>query len=72
MEKINSMTEEEFSQAALEKGFDEQWIKSCIEDSKKEIEETLREGRITPIPLETELALLYEHIVKHGPIENIY
>lgn len=27
MDKIVSMTEEEFTKAALEKGFDEHWIK---------------------------------------------
>ena len=32
MKKIDSMTEEEFTKAALEKGFDEHWIKSCIND----------------------------------------
>lgn len=32
MEKIISMTEEEFSKIVLEKGFDKHWIKSCIDD----------------------------------------
>ena len=38
MDKIVSMTEEEFTKAALEKGFDEHWIKSCINDCKKDVE----------------------------------
>lgn len=70
MKKIDSMTEEEFSKAALEKGFDEHWIKSCIDDCKKDIEKILKEGIIKPIPLERQLALNYELIVKHGKIEN--
>ena len=36
MEKIISMTEEEFSKIALEKGFDKHWIKSCIDDCKND------------------------------------
>ena len=51
MDKIVSMTEEEFTKAALEKGFDEHWIKSCINDCKKDIEKILKEGLIEPIPL---------------------
>ena len=43
MDKIVSMTEEEFTKAALEKGFDEHWIKSCINDCKKDIEKILKE-----------------------------
>ncbi len=70
MDKVVSMTEEEFSKAALEKGFDEHWIKSCIDDCKKDIEKILKEGIIKPIPLERQLALNYEHIVKHGPLSN--
>ena len=46
------MTEEEFTKEALEKGFDEHWIKSCINDCKKDIEKILKEGLIEPIPLE--------------------
>ena len=38
MEKIISMTEEEFSKIVLEKGFDKHWIKSCIDDCKNDIE----------------------------------
>ena len=57
MKKIDSMTEEEFTKAALEKGFDEHWIKSCINDCKKDIEKILKEGLIEPIPLERNLAL---------------
>ncbi len=68
--KVTSMTEEEFLKAALAKGFDKQWIKSCIDDCKKEIEQTRKEGLIIPIPLENELALYYECIVKHGPLKN--
>ena len=64
--KVTSMTEAEFLKAALAKGFDKQWIKSCIDDCKKEIEQTRKEGLIIPIPLENELALHYECIVKHG------
>ena len=68
MDKVVSMTEEEFTKAALEKGFDEHWIKSCINDCKKDIEKILKEGLIEPIPLEREIALNYELIVKHGQI----
>ena len=71
MKKIDSMTEEEFSKAALEKGFDEHWIKSCIDDCKKDIEKILKEGLIEPITLERKLALNYELIVKHGQISNL-
>lgn len=46
------MTEEEFTKEALEKGFEEHWIKSCINDCKKDIEKILKEGLIEPIPLE--------------------
>ena len=70
MKKIDSMTEEEFTKAALEKGFDEHWIKSCINDCKKDIEKILKEGLIEPIPLERSLALNYELIVKHGQLSN--
>ncbi len=71
MKKIDSMTEEEFTKAALEKGFDEHWIKSCINDCKKDIEKILKEGIIKPIPLERQLALNYELIVKHGQLSNL-
>lgn len=71
MDKIVSMTEEEFTKAALEKGFDEHWIKSCINDCKKDIEKILKEGLIEPISLERKLALNYELIVKHGQISNL-
>ena len=71
MKKIDSMTEEEFTKAALEKGFDEHWIKSCINDCKKDIEKILKEGLIEPISLERKLALNYELIVKHGQISNL-
>lgn len=71
MKKIDSMTEEEFTKAALEKGFDEHWIKSCINDCKKDIEKILKEGLIEPIPLERKLVLNYELIVKHGQISNL-
>ncbi len=71
MKKIDSMTEEEFSKAALEKGFDEHWIKSCINDCKKDIEKIKKEGLIIPIPLEKKLAFYYECIVKNGPLENL-
>ena len=71
MDKVVSMTEEEFSKAALEKGFDEHWIKSCIDDCKKDIEKILKEVLIEPIPLERELALNYELIVKHGQLSNL-
>ncbi len=71
MDKIVSMTEEEFTKAALEKGFDEHWIKSCINDCKKDIEKILKEELIEPIPLERKLALNYELIVKHGQISNL-
>ena len=71
MKKIDSMTEEEFSKAALEKGFDEHWIKSCIDNCKKDIEKILKEGIIKPIPLERQLALNYELIVKHGQLSNL-
>ena len=71
MDKIVSMTEEEFTKAALEKGFDEHWIKSCINDCKKDIEKILKEGLIEPITLERKLALNYELIVKHGQISNL-
>ena len=71
MDKVVSMTEEEFSKAALEKGFDEHWIKSCIDDCKKDIEKILKEGIIKPIPLERQLALNYELIVKHGQLSNL-
>ena len=38
----------------------------------KELEEKiLKEGLIEPIPLERELALNYELIVKHGQISNL-
>ena len=71
MDKVVSMTEEEFTKAAFEKGFDEHWIKSCINDCKKDIEKILKEGLIEPIPLERKLALNYELIVKHGQISNL-
>ena len=71
MEKISSMTEEEFTKAALEKGFDEHWIKSCINDCKKDVEKIRKEGLIEPIPLERKLALNYELIVKHGQLSNL-
>ena len=71
MDKVVSMTEEEFTKAALEKGFDEHWIKSCINDCKKDIEKILKEGLIEPISLERKLALNYELIVKHGQISNL-
>ena len=71
MDKVVSMTEEEFTKAALEKGFDEHWIKYCINDCKKDIEKILKEGLIEPIPLERKLALNYELIVKHGQISNL-
>ena len=71
MDKIVSMTEEEFTKAALEKGFDEHWIKSCINDCKKDIEKILKEGLIEPIPLERNLELNYELIVKHGQLSNL-
>ena len=71
MKKIDSMTEEEFTKAALEKGFDEHWIKSCINDCKKDIEKILKEELIEPIPLERKLALNYELIVKHGQLANL-
>lgn len=68
--KVTSMTEEEFSKVALAKGFDKRWIKSCVDDCKKEIEQTRKEGLIVPIPLENELALYYESIVKQGPLKT--
>lgn len=71
MKKIDSMTEEEFTKAALEKGFDEHWIKSCINDCKKDIEKIQKEELIEPIPLERKLALNYELIVKYGQISNL-
>ena len=71
MKKIDYMTEEEFTKAALEKGFDEHWIKVCIDDCKKDIEKILKEGLIEPIPLERKLALNYELIVKHGQLSNL-
>ena len=71
MEKIISMTEEEFSKIALEKGFDKHWIKSCIDDCKNDIEKIKKESLIIPIPLEKKLAFYYECIVKNGPLENL-
>ncbi len=70
MEKIISMTEEEFSKIALEKGFDKYWIISCIDDCKNDIEKIKKEGLIIPIPLEKKLAFYYESIVKNGPLEG--
>lgn len=63
MEKITSMTEEEFTKAALAKGFDKEWIDSCIDDSKKN-----RESKIN-LPLEADLALTYELCVKGGALK---
>ena len=71
MEKIISMTEEEFSKIALEKGFDKHWIKSCIDDCKNDIEKIKKKGLIIPIPLEKQRAFYYESIVKNGPLKNL-
>ena len=37
------MTEEEFSKIAIEKGFDKHWIKSCIDEYKKNIKKKKKE-----------------------------
>ena len=60
-----TMTEEEFTKKALEKGFDIEWITSSIAEYKEEFEND-EKNNIFHFPLECHLYSLYEGWVKYG------
>ena len=63
--EIKKMTEKEFTEKALEKGFDIDWIKSSIAEYKAEFAEDEKNG-VFHFPLECQLYSLYEGWVKYG------
>ena len=67
MEKVTSMTEEEFSKAAREVGWDDEWIQHLIEEARidADMEQTQQRG-IIAVPIHIGLAGLWNSI-KDGP-----
>ena len=61
------MTEEEFSKAAREAGWDEKWIQDVIEDARLDADiERAKKQRKIAIPVPFQLGGLWP-FVKHGP-----
>ena len=67
MEKITSMTEEEFSKAASEVGWDDKWIQKVIEEARLDADiERAQKRKIIAIPVPIQLARFWE-FAKNGP-----
>ncbi|MEE3314930.1 MAG: hypothetical protein VZR56_12350 [Treponema sp.] len=68
-EKITSMTEEEFSNAAHAVGWDDNSINETIKDARLSAdEEYAKKHRIISIPEDKFLAMAYEMTFKHKPV----
>lgn len=68
MEKITSMTEEEFSKAAHEVGWSDEWIQEVIKEARIDADiERARKRNIIAIPVSLGLAM-YWAFCKYGPI----
>ena len=67
MEEIKSMTEEEFSKAASEVGWDDKWIQEVIEEARLDADIARAQKRkIIAIPVPVRLAMHWES-AKNGP-----
>lgn len=67
MEKVTSMTEEEFSKAAREVGWDDEWIQQSIEEARinADMEQAQQRG-IIAVPVPIGLAGIW-NFIKDGP-----
>ena len=64
---MKTMSENEFVEKALSKGFDINWIYESISSYRDEIEQDKKQG-VPTFPLEAHLYSLYDSFVRHGPI----